>query len=219
MQNTYHKQTAHFISLVCRNMPALTSAEMQKWIEHPERMKAVLANFSFVEKEKCPTEFLATIHSYNEHKNVGELLDFVESSSVRVAGGALFLLKHKKEDLVTSFAAKKEPILYTTTGKDLGFSRYFSYDQLRSAASAQEFRLCSHDVPFLFMHECVQSGEYVPPEDIKDLIFVCKPLFGSNGQPMTFEISFRGEKPLLSVREIVHDLKALGHTETFVFMS
>jgi hypothetical protein len=43
-QNTYHHQTAKFISAVAQSMPEMSADVMQGWIENPKGLREVLAN-------------------------------------------------------------------------------------------------------------------------------------------------------------------------------
>lgn len=43
MQNTYHKQTAKFISAVIQNIPEMPADVMQSWIENPKALRRALA--------------------------------------------------------------------------------------------------------------------------------------------------------------------------------
>ena len=82
-QNTYHRQTAKFISTVAQNLPVMSSSTMQKWIENPRALSEVLTKALCPHLEAGEFPVLKSI-KLGTHRSVDELRKSIKDHGFRI---------------------------------------------------------------------------------------------------------------------------------------
>jgi|GEM_PF-6191913 len=219
MQNTYHKKTAHCISMVVRNMPELSNGEMEYWAHNPEKLKTALSVLKFEKEEKCPYKHLEILDCRHTPREGKILAGALAAKEIYYHGEGVLdlLLSENVEKALNDGSTSKN--LYVLSGKDLGLTSKpsFSFDDVRGAFIKNELGFCSADCGALYAIQHMETGHEGDLEST--LFFVSIPLFSEDHQPYIFRTFYVGGVPHLAGTRVIHDSQHFNADDRFVLMS
>ena len=219
MQKTYHKQTAKFIAIVSENIPALSGAEMQHWIQHPDLLKGYLAGLAFRRVEKCPYESLDPFINHGCCDGRTAIASIRGARGFKIVDEAANFLIDSGRDRDFEISDKKKFIPYMITGKNLGIkdNTEASVDQVKTLASRMGLQYCSPVTAALYLLYSMERTEQ--KIDTDPLYFISHSAFNRNHHLVILTTCHSAGVPTLGISTIPSsDAQFFTSEDKFVFL-